>query len=864
MPTNPLFEISNLVCSYNGSTKSSVLQIEKLNLNKGKMIFLLGASGSGKSTLLETLGFMNNTISSGKIKIYVKGKEHDLVSLWHENKARELAEIRKNFLSFIFQNTNLMENFTAYENICLSFMIKEQSNFGKAYPGAFDLMKKVGLSSNQVNNKTIAINLSGGQRQRVSFVRALNTNFEVLLCDEPTGNLDEVNAHELLEIVRRNINSEKSAIIVSHDVNLALKFADEILVISKNEKEGYGEILQENIYTSDYWKGLSANDFSLFRAKLVSFFGHPEESPTKNEAAIIEGDSEQTYKSLFLKKEGAMLFGKAKKNLAILTSIIAITFFALGFANGALEYIGKKLNDKFVNWLVVPLPSVKANSTVLNEFLQAINDSVVKNELLISSVSAFKRVSLPFFKNEREKYEFIPGRLLEYSDPLASDFFSKDNILWGAADFMDDRDLGIVVTPTFLSRLGYNSEEYPQFIYFNNSEYDTINGNKIHFKVPIPLRAVVKSIPGKNHCMVTPFFYSSWVNGGENSVFNFKNTQSKSIVLLINDSRSKVKSVCDEIEKNKSALNIEEVYIDSSTVVRQREKNAVLSRINPLMIPEEEEYEEIVLDTNRQNLGFDLLIDTNAFSQISGYVIKFSFDKLPFDFHNTENTFKKIQNFASYKSLGNKVTRIIDYDLAPDVKNDSPNDYLSINLIASDSIDAVSRFVTENFNTGREGQQSNVVEVDAGSIKEKNNFRYISKLTLLTSFMLIVFCLLSITLFISNLLRTHLEKIKMNIGTFKAFGLNDNHSTKIYLNIMLRFVIVALVIALVISLVLGFVISKFISSRFNIGEDIEYFVLWNWKTAALIFVLLSVSIYVSWFNINKILSKTPGDLIYNR
>src|SRR6185295_19963175 len=113
---NILFKITDLQCSYNGS-KRPVLNIESLIIHRGKIVFLIGASGSGKSTLLETLGLMNNTLTKGEILFIPNDSEQFEYSiLWNKNQEYSIASIRKKHFSFIFQNTNLMENFTAYEN----------------------------------------------------------------------------------------------------------------------------------------------------------------------------------------------------------------------------------------------------------------------------------------------------------------------------------------------------------------------------------------------------------------------------------------------------------------------------------------------------------------------------------------------------------------------------------------------------------------------------------------------------------------------------------------------------------------------------------------------------------------------------
>src|SRR5262245_39622259 len=137
MSSSPLIRIQNLSCSYSREERDKVLHIHDLALEKGKIIFLLGASGSGKSTLLETLGLMNSTIAGGSVELYHDGESKiDYAQLWKDNDLDGITRIRRDFLSFIFQETNLMENFTAYENICLSQMIKSNVKQESAMDGA--------------------------------------------------------------------------------------------------------------------------------------------------------------------------------------------------------------------------------------------------------------------------------------------------------------------------------------------------------------------------------------------------------------------------------------------------------------------------------------------------------------------------------------------------------------------------------------------------------------------------------------------------------------------------------------------------------------------------------------------------------
>ncbi len=241
-----LFRINQLKCAYKDG--DVVLEIDNLNIPRGKIIFLLGVSGSGKSTFLETLGLMNHTIQSGQLLFYpeLNNPPVEVHRLWAENDQKKLAEIRNRHLSFIFQSTNLMPNFTALENICVTSMIQGKS-FGEARDITLENLDQVGLHNLQDRESNM---FSGGERQRIAFVRAINSNFSVLFGDEPTGNLDDLNAGMLLEFLKTKVkDSGKSAIIVSHHIDLAIKHADVIYVLTKESKTLPGRITEDVSFT---------------------------------------------------------------------------------------------------------------------------------------------------------------------------------------------------------------------------------------------------------------------------------------------------------------------------------------------------------------------------------------------------------------------------------------------------------------------------------------------------------------------------------------------------------------------------------------------------------------------------------------
>lgn len=238
-----LFEISDLRCSYDRNYREDVskvvLEIRDLVLPKGKKVFIVGESGIGKSTILEVLGLMNNTIvpqDNTRFLFYESDEKIvDLMDLWRRGNDDELSEFRLRHFNFIFQNTNLMRNFTAYENIALTRMLQGYSR-EEAFAKASKILEDLGLG--HIDDERMAQELSGGQQQRLAFARAILPDFTVLFGDEPTGNLDSDNAVKAMDLLSAKLSELQgsSAVIVSHDMHLSSTFADMIIKIRKESR----------------------------------------------------------------------------------------------------------------------------------------------------------------------------------------------------------------------------------------------------------------------------------------------------------------------------------------------------------------------------------------------------------------------------------------------------------------------------------------------------------------------------------------------------------------------------------------------------------------------------------------------------
>ena len=199
--------------------KLVVLKKINIKLFKSQCIGLIGPSGSGKSTLLHIAGLLDKETSG---QIYIKKKKcHNLSE---ENKNL----IRKRYIGFVYQNFYLLNDFSAIENVIIP-QILNGKNFKKAEINAKSILTKVGLSKRLYNKPK---ELSGGEKQRVALCRAIANKPEIILADEPTGNLDKKNTVSIFQIIHDLMSEYKiSFIIATHNLSLTKKF-DKIFKLS--------------------------------------------------------------------------------------------------------------------------------------------------------------------------------------------------------------------------------------------------------------------------------------------------------------------------------------------------------------------------------------------------------------------------------------------------------------------------------------------------------------------------------------------------------------------------------------------------------------------------------------------------------
>ncbi len=214
---NTVVRTENL-CKYYGSLENLVKAVDhtSISIEQGEFVAIVGKSGSGKSTLLHLLGGLDNPTEG---KVYIKDK--DIFSL----KEEELAVFRRRKIGFIFQAFNLISSINVWENIVLPIGLD-----GQKVDEAFvrDIISTLDIEDKLHN---LPNTLSGGQQQRVAIARAVACRPDIILADEPTGNLDSKTGDEVIGLLKMSAEKYGQTIVmITHDEEIA-QIADRILVI---------------------------------------------------------------------------------------------------------------------------------------------------------------------------------------------------------------------------------------------------------------------------------------------------------------------------------------------------------------------------------------------------------------------------------------------------------------------------------------------------------------------------------------------------------------------------------------------------------------------------------------------------------
>jgi ABC-type lipoprotein export system ATPase subunit len=510
------------------------------------------------------------------------------------------------------------------------------------------------------------------------------------------------------------------------------------------------------------------------------------------------------FKHLFYRNETKELLGKRNKNFWLIVVILFFTFLAIGFSSGSLNYLKNKMEDPFVRSINASIPAANRQAFgIIDQY----NADSLKQKFNYDTIVGYNKWMITFLGDLPESVSRgVDGRSIPFNDPLVNTIINPDVNNAIGVPFISENDISIVVTRNLIEKLGCSEE--PAFL------YRKVRDGR---PVPFPIRAIVEKLPGDRiDFLTTQYFYSNLMLLGDKFLFS-DNKKLYSYIVIDSLKVDEFRTLCENFFSKywENGGNIEPNTID---VYRHQFSYKSLFYLQVSFINSEQVSIGQIDDLYKQFRQSD---------EIKAFVEK---NKI------NENEFVQ----AYYQNQENRISKRWDY--------------IAVNFNDLSKVDAFAEQFTKDAD----------IKLEMSKIEQMKNYNFVSKLTGIMSVILIGFSVVMINIFLSNILSTHLNNIKKNIGTFKAFGIDIK---RIYIGMMYVFVLMPLVFALLFAGLAGYLglvyyIIQFLSP-FAIEKDL-YFDLFNSYTLISVLILAVVNYYSFSVIINRIFKQTPGDLIYDR
>lgn len=523
------------------------------------------------------------------------------------------------------------------------------------------------------------------------------------------------------------------------------------------------------------------------------------------------------YFKLFVRREGKVVLGKRYSNLWLLCSVLFVTFLAIAFSNASLKYLEFKMNDPFINWVDI----TNQSEADFSGFQRDLHSSKLKEQFGYKGFQSDKSAYITFCTapvgmsiDDKEGTQNLDGRYFEeINTPLVQKILEKDNVIGEYCidqSLLDNQSFGVIITEDAIR----NKLRYKQIpAYINYYEFCDASAAEMFdvellagkfARVPVPVLAVVKRLPNSKDYIGTKFYLR------ENRLHRSMN--------LVNE------------KYHKSLLYFVPETVDVDTFV---------TKLNTLT------------SENTSAMSYSMQGEDNHKPRLNSFV-KGGFVSLSFYYDDEVDYManSKINKamLAEYASQG--VYRVYDYN-EHSGNQEITDDYISVHFEYLDHIADFQQFAKDEYR----------IDIDMSQINAKDNFNAVSIMANILSWTMIVFAIVCIILFIVNLLQSYFQKVKRNLGTFKAFGISNSELISVYVLIMLATIVAAIVLSIgcawLVELLMWIVgIEK--------DSGFGYLSLWSGKTFASIIIIIAASIYTVYVVMRNLLKDTPGDLIYDR
>ncbi len=544
-----MIEINNLTKIYNTKRKNKVTALSNINLkigNKG-LIFIVGKSGSGKSTLLNLLGGLDD-ITSGEI--IINGKN---ISKFNE---QELDSYRNTYIGFVFQEFNLLEEYNVQQNIELASELQNETPSKEYILKLLKLLDIENLENRNINE------LSGGQKQRVAIARAIIKNPQIILADEPTGNLDTKSSTQIFDILKV-ISQSRLVIVISHDILSAQKYADRIIKIED------GKLIEDTKFQEE--KEIT-NKFKLKKSKLPFSYSFKmalnrlKLKPLRLTLTILL----ITFSFIFMSVTSNLALFK-KENLIIKTmkdnNDYVVRLFNCDYGYGRSPKCLIKLNDEDISYLN-SINKVKLNKEyTLYDNNEQINFEFGKKD---NNFQLSTPYNIRFIEIEDDKIVGqVIGRLPQSNNEIVvhkffADYIIKYGIKLSNGEIYIPKDYNDIIQSNKQLKLGDNKVIIVGIVDDDNSLFmDILNGKSSDKKIINYFHSNYESL--SSDIYVKGFTKTAKLNSSEESLINnlylevFDKIQNSNIKELNNEieiiTKDGVKSV-DELSKNEIIISV--------------------------------------------------------------------------------------------------------------------------------------------------------------------------------------------------------------------------------------------------------------------------------------------------------------------
>lgn len=499
------------------------------------------------------------------------------------------------------------------------------------------------------------------------------------------------------------------------------------------------------------------------------------------------------FLTLFFNNEYDSLAGVSNKRITTLFIILLVTFLALAFAIGSIDYLSTKMSNPFTNWVDMPI-LYNYNKGSIEKMKNSLESQQEKDKYKLKSITEYAKFSPKFFHNQTKETFYIPGITLDVSGDLLKKILSpKDQNVLSGQELKSDESLResdfdkIIVTETLLNDLGYSDIDGQKKIAI---AYDTL-------RFYADILAVVKELPNLSGFACFPKLYN-WLAVSNDKTFCLSYTGQVNKFHIIAEGTTST-----------NLQNIFQSNITSHSLANLKESDFTINEYQP---------------HKKYTIYLEDWYPVEQLQQVTSQLL------------------------SNLKARNIQATFLSNWDCSVDPKfnNIKSPPYLAFNFNQLDQVRPFKDYMRNEYD----------VEISMNQIESKETFSLVSQLTLIISSILFLFGLTSIVFYVNSLLKNHLEKIKSNLGTFKAFGLNNDSLTSNYRKIILLFLIIATITAFAIASIIV-VLEEILSTNSCLN-------LYNGWVLLAVIILIFLSYIISERTIKNILMHTPGDLIYNR